>query len=286
MVKGELMAINWFPGHMKKASRQIKEKLSLVDIACEILDASIPRSSSNKFLEDIVKSKPILIILNKADLADPEITKKWLKYYADKGMRVVACDSQKENKLSKRVYDEAKILAKDLFEKRKYKGIRNKEIRMLVFGIPNSGKSTFINNLAGKRAAKVGNKPGITRDQRWIRCENSLLIMDTPGIMMKKLNNKEGFHLAWTGAIKEEVLDLQELGYAFIEHIMSVKAEAILDKYKLASGLSSLEIMVEIGKNIGAMNGNYVDYDRVSKRILDDFRKGRLGRISLESPEG
>lgn len=279
------MAINWFPGHMKKASRQIEEKLPLIDMTCEILDAGIPESSSNHFLEDMTKDKPGLIILNKSDLADPEITQKWIRHFESKGLRVLACNSQKDNDLPDRVQKEAKILCRDILEKRKSKGIKNEEIKMLVFGIPNSGKSTFINKMAGKRAANVGNKPGITKDQRWIRCGENLLLMDTPGIMMKKLTGKEGLHLAWTGAIKEEILDLQGLGYAFIEHLTAIKPEALIKKYGLEKGLSSLETMDQIGKKMGAMNGAYVDYDRVSKRILYDFRQGKLGRISLEDPE-
>ena len=279
------MAINWFPGHMKKASRQIEEKLPLLDMTCEILDAGIPESSSNYFLEDITKKKPRLIILNKSDLADPEVTQKWIKHFDEKGLRVLACNSQKDNNLPEKVRKEAGIICKKALEERKNRGIKNEEIRMLVFGIPNSGKSTFINKMAGKRAAQVGNKPGITKDQRWIRCGRDLLLMDTPGIMMKKLTQKEGLHLAWTGAIKEEILDLQGLGYTFIEHLMRIKPEAIEEKYGLNKGLSSLEIMVEIGKKMGAMNGDYVDYDRVAKRILYDFRQGKLGRISLEKPE-
>lgn len=279
------MAINWFPGHMKKASRQIEEKLPLLDITCEILDAGIPESSSNYFLEDITKKKPRLIILNKADLADPEVTQQWIKHFEEKGFRALACNSQKDNILPEKVRKEAGIICKKALEERKSRGIKNEEIRMLVFGIPNSGKSTFINKMAGKRAAQVGNKPGITKDQRWIRCGRDLLLMDTPGIMMKKLTQKEGLHLAWTGAIKEEILDLQGLGYAFIEHLMTIKPDALINKYDLKKGLSSLEIMDEIAKKMGAMNGTYVDYDRVSKRILYDFRQGKLGRISLEKLE-
>ena len=278
------MNINWFPGHMKKATDRIKIQFDQVDLSCEVLDARIPDSSRNRALEAITASKPRLIILNKADLADPDKTKAWMEALEKKDQSVLALNARDED-FSSLVEKRAKVLCRPILEKRREKGLQNREIRMMVFGIPNSGKSTFINKLSGRKSAKTGDRPGVTTANQWIKTPTDLLLLDTPGIMVKKMGPTQGLHLSWTGAIKEEVLNLQEIGYAFINFMVDHYGEVLADRYDLPAGLSGLEAMDRIGGKMGAIVGGYTDYDRVSARLLDDFQKGKLGRISLENPE-
>ena len=278
------MNINWFPGHMKKATDRIQAQYDQVDLSCEVLDARVPLSSRNRVLEEMTASKPRLIILNKADLADPSKTKDWMDKLGDKDQCVLALNARDDD-FSNLVEMRAKILCQSMLEKRRQKGLKNREIRMMVFGIPNSGKSTFINKLSGRKSAKTGDRPGVTTANQWIKTPTDLLLLDTPGIMVKKMEKTQGLHLSWTGAIKEEVLNLQEVGYAFLHFLLDHYEEALVNRYNLPSGLSELEAMDFIGQKMGAMVGGYIDYDRVSARLFDDFQKGRLGRISLEEAE-
>lgn len=278
------MNINWFPGHMKKATDRIQAQYDQVDLSCEVLDARVPLSSRNRVLEEMTASKPRLIILNKADLADPSKTKDWMDKLRDKDQCVLALNARDDD-FSSLVEKKAKILCQSMLEKRRQKGLKNREIRMMVFGIPNSGKSTFINKLSGRKSAKTGDRPGVTTANQWIKTPTDLLLLDTPGIMVKKMEKTQGLHLSWTGAIKEEVLNLQEVGYAFLHFLLDHYEEALVNRYNVPSGLSGLEAMDFIGQKMGAMVGGYIDYDRVSARLFDDFQKGRLGRISLEEAE-
>ncbi len=278
------MNINWFPGHMRKAANQIVEKLDLIDLCCEIVDARIPYSSSNKMLEELTSSKPRLIILNKEDMASPEETKKWIIRLSVSGKRAIALNS-KNNCDAKMIYREAYRLIKEKMEKRKEKGIQNQEIRMLVFGIPNSGKSTFINQLAKKRSAKVGNRPGITTAQQWIKTSVNLTLMDTPGILWNKFEETQALHLAYTGAIRDEVMEIQEIGFLLIKDLLELDEEILINRYGVEVGLEPIEVMDRIAKKSGCIIRGEVDYDRTAKIVLEDFRKLRLGRITLERAE-
>lgn len=278
------MNINWFPGHMKKATDRIKAQFDQVDLTCEVLDARIPLSSRNEALEEITQSKPRLIILNKQDLADPDRTGEWIEALRTRQQVALPLNARDQD-FAALIEKKARALCRDLLEKRAEKKITNREIRMMIFGIPNSGKSTFINKLSGRKSAKTGDRPGVTTANQWIKTPSSLLLLDTPGIMVKKLGQRQGLHLSWTGAIKEEVLNLQEIGYAFLGYLLDHYEEALMDRYGLPSGQSALEAMDLIGNKLGALQGGYTDYDRVAARLLDDFQKGRLGRISLERAE-
>ncbi|MDD7542729.1 MAG: ribosome biogenesis GTPase YlqF [Peptoniphilaceae bacterium] len=278
------MNINWFPGHMKKALDQIRQRLPQIDLCCEILDSRIPLSSSNQLLEQVTKQKKRLIVLNKKDMADPSVTAQWLFHFEKQGIRALALDAAKEN-AAKKVRILAEEILKEEFRRKEEKGIQNPEIRMLVFGIPNSGKSTFINMMSKKRSAKVGDRPGVTTGQQWIHARESFLLMDTPGILWHKLDPDQALHLAFTGAIRDEVLQPAELGLRFLENMLLIRPKDFSDRYQIQSDETALEIMERMAKQSGCLlRGGEIDYDRIGKKILDDFRKQRFGRISLERP--
>lgn len=279
------MNINWFPGHMKKATDQIKEKLKLVDLCCEVIDARIPYSSRNMMVEEVTQAKPLLIIINKSDMADLNETKKWLRHFEEQGKKAIPFNAQQDNK-SKIVYQAAEELIADKLENRRSKGIEKEEIRMMVFGIPNSGKSTFINNLSNRRSAKVGNRPGVTTAQQWIKTNEKLLLMDTPGILWNKFTGKQALHLAYTGAIRDEVLEIQEIGFSFIKDMLKTNEDKLVNRYEIEKGLEAIQAMDQIAENRGAITkGGEIDYHRAAQIVLDDFRKLRLGPLTLERVE-
>lgn len=276
------MKINWFPGHMKKAANQIKENLSLVDLCCQILDARIPYSSRNLMLEEITDSKPLLYILNKADMANRQETDRWISYLSAKGKKALAFNSLQDRK-AEDLYQASRALLSDEFRRREEKGIDKKEIRMMVFGIPNSGKSSFINNLSKRRSAKVGNRPGVTTNQQWINTDVDLKLMDTPGILWHKLDENQSIYLAYTGAIKDDILHLEDIALSLIKDLLVIDESILIDRYSIEPGLEAIEAMDAIGQSRGAISkGGYVDYLRTAQIVLDDFRKLRLGKITLE----
>lgn len=276
------MAINWFPGHMKKAGDEIRKKLKLVDICCEIRDARIPLSSANPHLDKIIKGKKRIIILNKKDMADPVESQKWIDKLRKNDSRALAVDSNRE-KPAKIIYKMAYDLLKEKMQKQEARGQINPEIRMLVCGIPNVGKSSIINAMALGRKAKVGDRPGITKTQQWIKTDSNLLLLDTPGILHQKLDEDQAYHLAFTGAIRDDVLPLQDVGFSLIKFMIKENSAALIERYKLQDISDPLEVMENIGRGAGALlPGGLVDYDRVGKLVCDDFRKMRLGRYSLE----
>lgn len=278
------MNINWFPGHMNKALKSLKKEWKKADCSCEVLDARIPRSSSNRLLENLVQDKPKMVLLNKKDLADPSITQEWMDYFQSQGLAVLATNARDE-KLRDKVTRLAQELMAEEYKRRKEKGIQNKEIRLLVFGIPNSGKSTLINKLAGKKRAKVGNTPGMTRQFQWIKTPGPLLLLDSPGILWQKLDEEAGIHLAYTGAIKDEILEAESLAFNLIKDLQIHRPEALAGRYGVDPEWETMVVMDEIAQGIGAlMQGGQADYSRTAQRILDDFRKLKLGRVSLERP--
>lgn len=280
------MNINWYPGHMKKSLDKIRQSMKMVDIVLEIVDARIPISSRNPVLDDIIGDFPRLIIFNKSDMADPKETKKWIKYFNDKNIEVLEYNAIKDNKTNE-LYKLARKTLQDLFEKRANKNIQNKSIKMMIVGIPNVGKSTFINNISKKKKAVVGNRPGVTRNNQWIRTNSDIMLLDTPGVLWPKLELFDGGkNLAFTGSIKDEILNIEDLAYDFIKYMQNNESDKLEKRYKLDSNLETIQILDKIALNTGSiLKGQEIDYFKVSNIIFDDFRKLRLGRISLEKVE-
>lgn len=276
------MNINWYPGHMKKTKEEIQKNLKLVDIVLEIIDARIPLSSSNPLISEITEEKPKLIIMNKEDLADPVENDKWIKRFENEGIKAVKMNS-KEPINAKNLYNISKNILKDKFEKNKEKNIENKNIRMMVVGVPNSGKSTFINNMSRKKKTKVGNRPGVTQQKQWIKTKANIDLLDTPGVLWPKLEGNTGIHLSFTNAIKDEVVNIEDLCLKFIEFLKENYPQNIEKRYGVDPNLRALEIYEEIGLKRGALiRKGEVDYTRTANIILNDFRAGKLGRITIE----
>ena len=276
------MNINWFPGHMKKTKEIIINNLKLVDVILEIIDSRIPISSRNPMIDEIVADKPRMVIMNKSDLSDPEENKKWVKKFRDEGIPALLMNS-KENVPVDKIYKEARTLLKDKFEKNEKKNIDNPMIRMMIVGVPNSGKSTFINKVSKKKGAKVGNRPGITQTKQWIKTGSNIQLLDTPGILWPKFEEKIGLHLSFTNAIKDEVLNIEDLTLKFLEEMKENNPEALVDRYEVDPALPALEIYEAIAKKRGAIiSGGDFDYARTANIILNDFRSGKLGKITLE----
>lgn len=271
--------INWYPGHMAKTKREVSEKLSLIDIVLEVIDGRIPYSSKNKDIDTLIKNKPRILIITKTDLCDMEITNKWKSYYEDMGYKVVLVDLIHEAKI-KEIINLINFMTKDLNEKRKKQGLKPRRIRALILGIPNVGKSTLINRLVGKKATKVGNRPGVTKQLEWIRINNDLELLDTPGILWPKLDDQDvAYNLASTTAIKEEILDNEEVCAYIVNMLEKYYLSNLLDRYKLTN---TDNIYEDIAKRIGAIRNNEVDYDRVYNTIIRDFKEGYLGRITFD----
>lgn len=279
--------VQWFPGHMAKTRRQIKESLKLVDGVVEIVDARIPVSSKNPELEDIIGNKPRIILLNKADVADPNATSLWLKYYEKKGYCSIAVDCRSGKGLNK--FDDAvkKSLA-PVISRNESKGMAGKPLRLMVVGIPNTGKSSFINRMSKSSKAKVADKAGVTRQNQWFNAGNGIELLDTPGVLWPKFDDPEvGDKLAFIASVKDEVTDKETLVCRLLESLAVTRPSAIEERYKLKSvkGLQGWEIMEMIGRKRGFLiKGGEIDYDRTAAIVSDEFRGGKLGRITLELP--
>ncbi|GAB6180612.1 ribosome biogenesis GTPase YlqF [Desulfotomaculum defluvii] len=278
--------IQWFPGHMAKARRQVQDALKLVDVAFELLDARIPVSSSNPVIDQILGEKPRLIILNKSDLADPSTTKQWLRVLEKPNIKAISLDTLKGEGL-KEVPRAAALLVSEQMERLAAKGRRPRAIRCMVLGIPNVGKSTFINRLVGRRATKTGDLPGVTKGQQWIRTESTLELLDTPGILWPKFEDPQvGFKLAVTGAIKEQVFDIYEVSLKLLQWLMVHNPEKLKERYKLTELNQELgTLLAAIGAKRGLLvSGGVVDELKVAQLILKEFREGLLGRHTLDLP--
>lgn len=288
--------INWYPGHMAKTKRQIIEDLKLIDIVVEILDARIPISSRNPDIEQYIKSKKRLVVLNKFDLADAAENQKWVKFYENQGIEAVLVNSNSGDGIDNAIKKIEKI-NKDNQKKFENKGRIGKAIRVMVLGIPNVGKSSFINRVTKKNSATVGNKPGVTRQKQWIRINNNIELLDTPGVLWPKFDNEDiALNLAYTGTIKDNILPIIEIGYNLLKLLIKEYPEKIIERYKLGKEeiknvLSSdaeenekiLEIMHMIGRKRGALiSGGNIDEEKVARIILEEFRSGKIDRITLE----
>lgn len=291
-------SINWFPGHMAKTRRQITEDLKMIDVVVEILDARIPNSSQNPDIRQITQNKKKIIILNKYDLADNAKTEKWIEYFNKKERKVVLADSLTGKGVNETTRQIQKIM-EDEMQKMADKGRIGRKIRVMIVGIPNVGKSSFINRIAKKTSAEVGNKPGVTKQKQWIRINEKIELLDTPGVLWPKFENeKVAMNLAITGTIKDDILELTEVAYTLTKFMLENYRNNLLQRYSLdekqineilnqeqAENENIYEIMQLIGKKRGAILGGRVDDERTSKLILDDFRSSKLGKITLEIPE-
>ncbi|AAO35821.1 GTP-binding protein [Clostridium tetani E88] len=281
------MDINWFPGHMAKTRRELKENLKMVDAIIEIRDARIVKSSANPEIENICGNKPRIILLNKSDLGEEKVTNEWIKALSGENTKVIAINSLKDSGM-KKIKNAIDDLLKEKTEKLKAKGLKNIVNRVMVVGIPNVGKSTFINRMAKSSIAKTGDRPGVTKSRQWIKTKIGVELMDTPGILWPKFEDeKVGLNLAFTGAIKDEIMDIETLALNLIERLSEDYGENLKERYKLDKLEEiPLDNMENIAKKRGAILGRgEIDYNRVAIMILDEFRGGKLGRISLEKPE-
>lgn len=287
MADFQKQTVQWFPGHMAKTRRIIKESLNLVDGVVELVDARIPYSSSNPELDSIIKNKPRIVLLNKCDIADNNATKLWIEYYRSKGMYALPVDCRTGKGLNQFVPTVKKALS-NVIEKNEAKGMAGKSLRLMVVGIPNTGKSSFINRMAGNSKAKVADKAGVTRQQQWFVVGNGIELLDTPGVLWPKFDDSSvGDKLAFTGAVKDEVTDLETLSCRLLEVLSKTRPQAILERYKLdcIDNLQGWEILELIGKKRGFLiKGGEIDYERTAVMLCDEFRGGRLGKITLELP--
>ncbi|KHD38052.1 GTPase [Clostridium acetobutylicum] len=279
-------SINWFPGHMAKTRREIRENLKLVDAVIEIRDARIVYSSSNPDINSICKDKPRIILLNKFDLAEKSITDNWVKALSSESIRAIPVNALEGRGLNS-IKPALNELLKPKLDNMAAKGIQNYIIRVMVVGIPNVGKSSFINKMAKNKVAKVGNKPGVTKSKQWIKTNIGIELMDTPGVLWPKFQDqKVGLNLAFTGAIKDEIMDIEELALKLVGFLQKNYPEKLMERYKLEDiNEDPLINMNNIAAKRGALlKGGEIDYNRVSIIIVDEFRSGKLGKISLERP--
>ena len=287
MADFQKQTVQWFPGHMAKTRRIIKESLNLVDGVVELVDARIPYSSSNPELDSIIKNKPRIVLLNKCDIADSNATKLWIEYYRSKGMYALPVDCRTGKGLNQFVPTVKKALS-NVIEKNEAKGMAGKSLRLMVVGIPNTGKSSFINRMAGNSKAKVADKAGVTRQQQWFVVGNGIELLDTPGVLWPKFDDSSvGDKLAFTGAVKDEVTDLETLSCRLLEVLSKTRPQAIIERYKLDSidNLQGWEILELIGKKRGFLiKGGEIDYERTAVMLCDEFRGGKLGKITIELP--
>lgn len=282
------MNIQWYPGHMTKTRRMMTENLSLVDVVIELLDARIPYSSKNPDIDNLAKNKFRIVVMNKCDLADEKATQLWSDYFKQKGFSVILVNSVKGSGIAD-VTAEARNLMKEKMERQRARGRIFMPIRSMVVGIPNVGKSTFINKYVGKTMAKTGDKPGVTRGKQWIKVKKDFELLDTPGILWPKFEDKQvGLKLAFTGAINDTILDIQTLAEEFINCMLFIQPDCLKERYQIEFDTidSSNEILVKIGESRGfRLKGGEVDLLRTAKILLDEYRGGKLGKLTLELPE-
>ena len=284
------MNIQWYPGHMTKTRRQIEADLKQVDAVCEIVDARIPMSSRNPDIDAICGSKPRIIVLNRMDLADPAATKRWAAYFKSKGMAVIATDCKTRKGISD-FTPAARIACKDKLERDAAKGM-HRPLRVMVVGIPNVGKSTLINQISGRKGAKAENRPGVTRGKQWVTVDSGLQLLDTPGILWPKFEDPEvGLMLAYTGAVKENVIDLEDLASRLMLLLWQRYPDVIRERYGVeepeeTSGFLGYDLLMEAGRKRGyLMARGEINTERMAKVLVDEFRGGKLGRFTLELPK-
>ena len=286
-VKGyeDKKTINWYPGHMAKTKREIGEKINLIDIVFEVIDSRIPISSKNNEITKMIGNKPRVLVMTKADLCDEEESLKWKKHYEKMGYNVVLVDLLHDKNLNT-IMNVTNKLAQDINNKRKEKGLKPRRVRILILGVPNAGKSTLINRLVGKKATNVGNRPGVTKSLEWIRVNQELELLDTPGILWPKLEGENiALNLASMTAIKEEILNKESVAIYIINTMLKKYPKQLIDRYQLKNTDDIVEILDQIGTKIGAVKSGETDYEKVYTIILKDLREGYLGRVTFDTYE-
>lgn len=282
------MNIQWFPGHMTKAIRMMQDSLKLIDLVVELVDARVPQSSRNPKVDELIGNKAHLLLLNKADIADPIATKQWEEYFASKGITAAAISSTGGRSLNF-VFDKCKRLLSDKIQREKEKGIVNRSIKLMVCGVPNVGKSSFINKLSGKKSTVTGDRPGVTKGKQWIRLNNNFELLDTPGILWPKFDDKEvGLRLAFTGAVKDEILDIEDIACHLLLFLRDNYPNSLAERYKMTDfdAMQGYELLEYLGKKRGfVVSGGDIDTERAAHILLDEFRAAKLGNITLERPE-
>ncbi len=288
MNDSQKQTVQWFPGHMAKTRRLIKESLPFVDLVTEIVDARIPLSSSNPELAEMIGNKPRVVLLNKCDVADEKTTARWVEYYKKNGMYALPVDCRSGKGLNNYLPLVREVL-KDKIRRNTEKGMVGKPLRVMVVGIPNTGKSSFINKMAGRNRAKVADKPGVTRSNSWFAVGSGIELLDTPGVLWPKFDDKSvGDKLAFIGSVKDEVVDIESLAMRLINVLKNGYADRLTERYKITdfSDKEDYEILEMIGRKRGMLiSGGEIDYERASVMLLDEYRGGKLGRLSLEKPE-
>lgn len=280
------MNVQWYPGHMTKAKRQMQEDIKLIDLIIELVDARVPLSSRNPDIDELGKNKSRLILLNKADLADERQNEAWKRYFEEKGFHVVKVDSRNGSGM-KNIQNVIQEACKEKIERDRRRGIKNRPIRAMVAGIPNVGKSTFINSFAGKACAKTGNKPGVTKGKQWIRLNKNVELLDTPGILWPKFEDQEvGIRLAYVGSIKDDILNMEELALKLIALLQERYTGVLNARYGVSEEGTPLSVLEGIARVRGCLKrGEELDYAKASTVLFDDFRGGKIGRITLEWAE-
>ena len=277
------MNIQWYPGHMTKARRMMQEDIKLIDIVIELVDARLPLASKNPDIDDLAKGKARLILLNKSDMADPKYTKLWESYFKAKGFFVLQINARTGAGM-KAVTGVVNEACKEKIERDRRRGIKNRPIRAMIVGIPNVGKSTFINTFAGRACAKTGNKPGVTKGKQWIRLNKGVELLDTPGILWPKFEDQQvGIRLACVGSIKDDILNMEELALWLIDYLRENYKDILADRYQITEEGSAVEVLEQIARARGCLKKQEeLDYAKASLILFDDFRSGKMGRITLE----
>lgn len=280
------MQFQWYPGHMTKAKRQMQEDIKLIDLIIELVDARIPISSRNPDIDELGKHKSRLILMNKADLADAKRTEIWNSYFKSKGYFVVCIDARSKTGM-KLIQNEIMEACKEKMERDRRRGIKNRPVRAMVVGIPNVGKSTFINTFAGKACAKTGNKPGVTKGKQWIRLNKNVELLDTPGILWPKFEDQTvGLKLALTGSMKDEILNVDELAMLFLEQVLPDYPGILTNRYEIEENDKAAVMLEEIAKKRNCRKkGDELDYSKAAALLIDEFRSGKLGRMTIELPK-
>ncbi len=280
--------INWFPGHMAKARREIGEAMSKVDLVLELVDARCPEASRNPILNELIGKKPRIIILNKADLADENVNKMWIAHYKKDNQSAILADSVKGTGV-KEIVKTAYSIMEEKLKKQEAKGMVGGNIKAMIVGIPNVGKSTLINKIAGKQTANTGNKPGVTKKNQWIRLDDRLQLLDTPGVLWPKLDDEVyARHLSYVEAVKDEVVEIEEIAVSLAEELTQNYKKELFERFKIADDFSyemPYELLEEIGRKRGCLvKGGEIDYNKASNVLIDEFRSGKIGKLSLERP--
>ena len=279
------MHFQWYPGHMTKAKRAMQEDIKLIDVVIELVDARIPVSSKNPDIDTLAGGKSRILLMNKSDMADPSMLDAWIRYYEKKGYLAMAVNSKKRNEL-KQVNALIQKACKEKIERDRKRGILNRPVRAMIVGIPNVGKSTFINSFAGKACAKTGNKPGVTKGKQWIRLNKNVELLDTPGILWPKFEDQMvGLRLALIGSIKDEILNVDELAVGLMKYLTVHYPGLLNERYEVEEAQEITDMIYEVAKNRNCMlKGGEPDYSKAAALILEDFRSGKLGKITLEDP--